>query len=222
MSPLPSRVTRRSFLRTSAAVLATSRLFAAEAPKHRALHKGFFLSSFPDKKLPLVDQFKMIKEAGFEGVQPHALMDQDEVLRARDASGLIIPSVAVGGETRTIGNPDPAVRTRAINALKLALHDAKRYGAGLVLAFAGGVDEKVGYAENWDHSQASIREVLPLAAELQIKITIENVWNNFLLSPLEMARYVDDFNSPWVGINFDIGNVMYVGWPEQWIHTLGK
>jgi hexulose-6-phosphate isomerase len=215
-------VSRRAFLRASAAALATGHLLADEAARHRPLKKGFFLSSFPDKKLPLIDQFKMIKAAGFEGVQPHALLDQEEVLRARDASGLVIPSVAVGGETGTIGNPDPIVRARAVKALKLALQDAKRYGASLVLAFGGGVDAKVGYAENWENSQAGIREALPVAEELGVKISIENVWNNFLLSPLEMARYVDDFNSKWVGINFDIGNCMYVGCPEQWIHTLGK
>jgi hexulose-6-phosphate isomerase len=215
-------ISRRGFVHAAMAAFVASQLRAAEAAKRRPIRKGFFLSSFPDKKLPLLEQFKMLKEAGFEGVQPHALMDQDELLRARDASGLVIPSVAVGSETRTIGNPDPKLRTRAVEALKLALHDAKRYGASAVLAFAGGVDEKVGYAENWDNSQAGIREALPLAAELGIKISIENVWNNFLLSPLEMARYVDDFASKWVGVNLDLGNLMYVGWPEQWIRILGK
>jgi hexulose-6-phosphate isomerase len=216
MQPL----SRRSFLRSSAATLAAAGLPAAPVPS-RPLLKGFFLSSFPDKKLPVLDQFQMIKAAGFAGVQPHALMDQDEVVRARDASGLVIPSVAVGSETRTIGHPDPVVRGRAVKALKLALHDAKRYGAASVLVFAGEVTEKIGYAENWKQSQAGIREALPLAAELGIKIAIENIWNHFLLSPLEMARYVDEFDSPWVGVNFDIGNVMLVGWPEQWIRTLG-
>src|SRR5262249_24382169 len=152
------------------------------------LRKGFFLSSFPDKNLPLLEQFKLIEAAGFAGVQPHALLDQDEVLRARDASGLEMPSVAVGSETRTIGHPDPAIRTRAINALNLALRDAQRYGASSVLAFAGEVTEKVGYAENWKISQASLREVLPLAAELKITIALEHIWNQFLMSPLEMIR----------------------------------
>jgi hexulose-6-phosphate isomerase len=219
MSNLTSR---RAFLRASASALLAGRLLAAEERKPRPFHKGFFLSSFPDKSMPLLEQFKAIKAAGFGGVQPHALMDQDEVLRARDASGLLIPSVAVGGETRPIGNPDPQVRGRAVKALELALRDAQRYGATTVLAFAGGVDEKAGYAENWENSQAAIRQVLPLAAELRVRICIENVWNNFLLSPLEMARYVDEFASPWVGVNFDIGNVMFVGWPEQWIRILGK
>jgi hexulose-6-phosphate isomerase len=221
LPPVPS-LSRRAFLCGGATALVAGHLLADDVPRHRSLKKGFFLSSFPDKKLPLIDQFKMIKEAGFEGVQPHALLDQEEVLRARDAAGLLIPSVAAGGETATIGNPDPAVRARAVKALKLALQDAKRYGASLVLAFGGGVDAKVGYAENWENSQAGIREALPVAEELGIRITIENVWNNFLLSPLEMMRYVDEFNSKWVGINFDIGNCMYVGWPEQWIHSLGR
>jgi len=61
-----------------------------------------------------------------------------------------------------------------------------------------------------------------LAEELGVKIAIENVWNHFLLSPLEAARYVDEFNSPWVGWHFDVGNVIAYGWPEQWIRTLGK
>ncbi len=219
---MPSPLSRRAFLRASTAALAAHPLLATESRKPRPLRKGFFLSSFPDKKLPLLEQFKIIKAAGFEGVQPHALMDQDEVLQARDASALVIPSVAVGSETRTIGHPDPAIRGLAIKALKLALHDAKRYGATSVLAFAGSVDAKVGYAENWKNSQAGIREALPLAEEFRIRISIENVWNNFLLSPLEIARYVDEFASPWVGINFDIGNMMFVGWPEQWIPILGK
>ena len=92
-------LSRRAFLRSSVAAFAASRLLAVEVIKPRPIRKGFVLSSFPDKKLPLVEQFKMLKAAGFEGVQPHALMDQEEVLRARDASGLVIPSVAVGSET---------------------------------------------------------------------------------------------------------------------------
>jgi len=63
---------------------------------------------------------------------------------------------------------------------------------------------------------------LPLAAELKVKIAIENVWNNFLLSPLEAARYIDEFNSPWIGWHFDVGNIIIYGWPEQWIRTLNK
>jgi L-ribulose-5-phosphate 3-epimerase len=71
-------------------------------------------------------------------------------------------------------------------------------------------------------ARKAIREAIPLAKELQVRISVENVWNAFLLSPLEMARYVDEFDSPWVAAHFDIGNVLRNGWPEQWIKILGK
>src|SRR2546423_225277 len=74
----------------------------------------------------------------------------------------------------------------------------------------------------WKRSLEEIRKAVPVAEEMQVKIAIENVWNQFLLSPLEAARYVDEFNSPWVGWHFDIGNIINYGWPEQWIHILGK
>jgi len=70
--------------------------------------------------------------------------------------------------------------------------------------------------------QDEIRKALPLAGELGIKIAFENVWNMMLLSPLEMARYIDEFESPLVGAYFDVGNIVNYGWPEHWIRTLGK
>ena len=78
------------------------------------------------------------------------------------------------------------------------------------------------YDDAWKRSLEEIRKAVPVAEELQVKIAIENVWNQFLLSPLEAARYVDEFDSPWVGWHFDIGNIINYGWPEQWIHILGK
>ena len=86
----------------------------------------------------------------------------------------------------------------------------------------GVVNAEVTYDDAWKRSQECIREAIPLAEELKVRISIENVWNNFLLSPLEMARFVDSFDTPWVGSHFDIGNVYRYGWPEQWIHILGK
>jgi hexulose-6-phosphate isomerase len=71
-------------------------------------------------------------------------------------------------------------------------------------------------------SQKQIRKLIPLAEELKVIIAIEEVWNKFLLSPLEMARYVDEFQSPWVKAYFDVGNVVFYGYPQDWIRTLGK
>ena len=83
------------------------------------------------------------------------------------------------------------------------------------------VNKEVSYADAYVRSQAEIRKVLPLAKEVGIKIALENVWNQFLLSPLEFARYIDEFESEWIGAYFDIGNIVNYGWPEQWIRTLG-
>jgi hexulose-6-phosphate isomerase len=84
------------------------------------------------------------------------------------------------------------------------------------------VHKDVSYNDAYDRSHAEIAKAVPLAEELGVKIAIENVWNQFLLSPLEAARFVDEFNSPAVGWHFDVGNVITYGWPEQWIRILGK
>jgi L-ribulose-5-phosphate 3-epimerase len=85
------------------------------------------------------------------------------------------------------------------------------------------VTKEVSYAEAWTRSRAEIRKALPLASKLGVTIAIENVGNQFLLSPLEAARYVDEFESPFVGWHFDVGNnFSNGGWPEQWIRILGK
>ena len=121
-----------------------------------------------------------------------------------------------------MSDPNPAVREEGLNGLKQALRDANRYGASSVLFVAAVVNQEVAYADAYKRSQEEIRKAIPLAEELGVKIAIENVWNHFLLSPLEAARYVDEFNSPWVGWHFDVGNVITYGWPEQWIRVLGK
>jgi hexulose-6-phosphate isomerase len=121
-----------------------------------------------------------------------------------------------------LSHPDPKVREEGLEALKQTLRDAKRYGATSVLLVPAVVNEEVSYADAYNRSQEQIRKAVPLAEELGVKIAIENVWNQFLLSPMEAARYVDEFNSPAVGWHFDVGNIINYGWPEQWIQILGK
>src|SRR5206468_394784 len=84
------------------------------------------------------------------------------------------------------------------------------------------VTDKVRYGEAWERSVKGIKQLIPLAAKLKVVIAIEEVWNDFLLSPLEFVRYVDDFRSPWVRAYFDVGNVVRTGYPQDWIRTLGK
>ncbi|NMG22143.1 sugar phosphate isomerase/epimerase family protein [Brasilonema bromeliae] len=173
----------------------------------------------------LVDKFKILKEIGFDGIEldsPNGF-DKSEVLAARDESGLPIHGVVDSAHWKeTLSHPSEEVRAKGLAALETAIRDAHAYGATSVLLVPAVVNKEVSYADAYTRSQAEIRKALPLAAELKIKILFENVWNNFLLSPLETARYIDEFESEWIGAYFDVGNVVLYGWPEQWIRTLGK
>ena len=219
---------RRAFLLQTTGALA---LAAADLPNlsraegaasKRPIKKAIMWGTVGVKGSTL-EKMKAIKDAGFEGVEMISHMDQDEVLKARDEVGLTIPSVCGRDHwNKPLSHPDPKVREEGLEALKQTLRDAKRYGASSVLLVPAVVNKDITYDEAYKRSQAEIRKAVPLAEELSVKIAIENVWNQFLLSPLEAARYVDEFNSPAVGWHFDIGNVITYGWPEQWIHILGK
>ena len=225
------QINRRDFLRTGSAAFALAaaspRLFADDEktsapPPKRAIRKAIMWDTVGVKG-SVAEKMKAIKEAGFEGVEMASHMDQDEVLKGRDETGLVIPSVCGAKHwAKPLSHPDPKVREEGLDALRQTLRDAKRYGASSVLLVPGRVSKEVAYDEAYTRSQAEIRKAIPLAEELGVKIAIENVWNNFLLSPLEAARYVDEFNSPSVGWHFDVGNIIHYGWPEQWIRTLGK
>jgi L-ribulose-5-phosphate 3-epimerase len=223
---------RRDFLKLSGGALAATALspalFAADdsaavkpVNKH-GFKRGIMYATVPGS-LPVMDKFKMIRDAGFDGVEPMSGLDRDEVLKARDATGLFIPSVCDTVHwVKTLSDPAPSVRAEGVEGLKTALQDCHAYGGSSVLLVPAVVNKHVSYADAYTRSQAEIRKVIPLAESLGVKIAIENVWNQFLLSPLEAARYVDEFNSPAVGWHFDIGNVINYGWPEQWIHILGS
>ncbi len=115
---------------------------AAPARK-RPLQKGYMLNTFPARELPVVEKFRMLKAAGFEGVEPPSHMDQDEVLRARDAPGLAVPRGSCGAPSRLLANPSPDQRAKGVEGIQQALRDAKRYGAGSILVVPGGVTEKI-------------------------------------------------------------------------------
>jgi L-ribulose-5-phosphate 3-epimerase len=220
---------RREFLirGTSALALAavTPSMLAAEEKKgeasSRPIQKGIMWATVGVKG-SVLEKMQAIKEAGFEGTEMMSHMDQDEVLRARDATGLAIPSVCGRDHwAKPLSSPDPKVRAEGLEGLKQTLRDGKRYGASSVLLVPGVVNKDISYDDAYKRSQSEIRKAVPLAEELGVKIAIEDVWNHFLLSPLEAARYVDEFNSPAVGWHFDVGNILNYGWPEQWIRILG-
>jgi L-ribulose-5-phosphate 3-epimerase len=186
----------------------------------RDIKKGFWYPSAPGKA-PL-EKFEAVKAAGYDGIEPPSHLDQEEVLRARDKTGLAIPSVACGKHSRGLSHSEASQRAEAVAGIKQALRDAKRYGASSVLVVPGQVTDEIAYDVASQRTQEGLRQVVPLAEELGVKLAFENVWNHFLLSPMEAARFVDQFNSPAAGWHFDVGNAVYLGWPEQWIRILGK
>ena len=219
-------IDRRAFLQTAGAAIAAGVLThpagAAEATR-MPWRKAFMLGGV--NKGPILPHFERLKEAGFEGVElisPNRL-DRQEVLSARDKTGIAIHGVSGARHWQdTLSDPDPAVVERGLAAIRQELEDCKAYGGTTVLVVPAVVNPKVSYREAYQRSQAAIRKLLPDAERTGIKIAIEEVWNKFLLSPLEFARYVDEFESPWVGAYFDVGNVVEYGYPQEWIHELGK
>jgi hexulose-6-phosphate isomerase len=161
-----------------------------------------------EEKLSVTDKFKLLKDLGYDGVEIRRADGPEprEVVEARERTGLPIHGIT------NSSSPD----------IRGAIDLAQLYGAETVLLVAGRVNEKTAYDENYRVAQQRIRQSAPYAEQHRIKLLVENVWNNFLLSPLEMARYVDELASPWVGAYFDVGNVLRYGWPEQWIRILGR
>ncbi|HWD98059.1 MAG TPA: sugar phosphate isomerase/epimerase family protein [Bryobacteraceae bacterium] len=211
---------RRSFI-ASGAGAAAALAFHAQA-KTRDIRKAIMYETIRIDA-PVLGKFKAVKEAGFVGIEPMSHMSQSEVLDAFGATGLKPASVCCATHWKQpLSDPDAAVRKAGLDGLMQALRDAKAYGASSVLLVPAVVNKKVSYTDAYQRSQTEIRKAIPLAQELGVKIAIENVWNLFLLSPLEAARYVDEFESPAVGWHFDVGNVINYGYPEQWIRILGK
>lgn len=223
---------RRDFLRNTA--LTATALGAMEPLWAGAVTSGAPTRPMVKKSLKwgmvkgdmsIMDKFKMLKELGYDGVEldsPNELNPQ-EVLAARDKTGLEIPGVVNSVHWKSpLSDPDPKVRATCVQSMEKALHDCKLYGGTTVLLVPGVVNANVSYRDAYERSQAEIRKLLPVAEKTGIKIALENVWNNFLLSPLEAARYVDEINHPLLGWYFDVGNVVRYGWPEHWIEALGK
>src|SRR6056297_1357309 len=179
----------------------------------------------------LADRFRAAQAAGFDGIELNAPgFDVDEAKAASEEAGLPIDGTvnATHWKIRHT-DPDPAQRARALESLQEGIRATAAVGGDTILLVAGhGQDGEP--AEIFDRAVENIRPALPLAAELGLKIAIEHVWNQFLYThngPADQtaelhAKFVDAFDSPWVGMQYDIGNHWKYGDPAAWIRTLGK
>jgi len=215
-----SRFTRRQILAAAPLVAA-----AAAAPARLPIRKAVEFSMLPGK-IPVLDRFQMAREAGFEAIECPTMPDAaaaEEVLAASRKAQLPIHSVMNQEHWRSpLSSADKAVVEKSMEGMRTSLRNAKLWGADTVLLVPAVVNPETSYAQAWERSQRQIRQLIPLAEEAKVIIGIEEVWNKFLLSPLEFARYVDEFNSPWIRAYFDIGNVAIQAYPQDWIRTLGK
>ena len=191
----------------------------------RPLHKKSLKFGMIKEDMSVLEKFRLVQELGFDGVELDSPsdLDMDEVLSAQRETGITIPGVVNSYHWKyPMSDPDPGVRAQCTESMSVAIDECAKYGGTTVLLVPAVVNEKVTYAEAWERSTAEIEKVLPKAQETGIKIAIENVWNNFLLSPLEAARFIDQFQSDSIGWYFDVGNIVRYGWPEHWIEALGE
>ena len=204
------------------------------------MKKSISIWSFP-ATLSLTEKLRLAREAGFDGFEIDLSDDgpltlgspAKEIAAVRmlvEQSGIELSGLATGlywGANP--GSSDPTVRAHAQDILKKQIDVAHALGldAILVVPATVGADfipncEIVSYDLAWQRATDFIRAALPAAEKAGVRICIENVWNKFLLSPLEMRQFVAQFDSEWVGAYFDVGNALATGYPEQWIHILGQ
>ena len=187
------------------------------------------------------ESMALAKKVGYDGIEltleeagPTGLNstpeDWADIRKYSVEIDLPIHSIATGLHW---GNPitsdDEAIREKAIAIVEKQLDMAKAMGASAILVVPGAVDVSfvpgfttVPYDVAYERSLAAFKRLKTKAETLQIKIGLENVWNQFLLSPLEFRDLIDKIDSPYVGAYFDVGNVLATGLPEHWIRILGK
>jgi len=187
------------------------------------------------------EAMKLAKDAGFEGIElalggegEITMTSTDEELLSIKAYaeelGIKVPSLSSGlCWANSLTANDPEERQRAFDMVVRQLYCAKMIGAETILVIPGSVSVEfvpewgvVDYDVVYERALEQMKKLAPIAEEYGVQIGLENVWNKFLLSPLEMRNFIDAVGSEWVGSYFDTGNVVYSGYPEQWIKILGK
>ncbi len=195
------------------------------SPGPLPIKKGVLLDMLPDN-LSYLDRFKLARAVGFEVVQAPTEPDErkaEEIKKAAAAAHIRIDSVMNMDHWKyPLSSGDSAVVGKSLAGMRTSLHNAKLWDSDAVLLVPAVVNPQTSYRDAWTRSQREIRKLIPLAEDLKVVIAIEEVWNRFLLSPLEMAAYIDEFHSLWIKAWFDVGNVLLYGYPQDWIRTLDK
>lgn len=219
---------RRTFLKllaVAAGTVAQPGSAYGRQPSPSTIRKSTLISMLP-KEGTYAERFAIAREAGFEAIEMRTVTRDEEAAEIREASqktGLRVHSVMNEEHWRSpLSSSDPEVVNRSVRGMEASIRNAKLWGSDTVLLVPAVVDAATSYRDAWTRSQRVIKErLLPVARDAKVIIAVEEVWNKFLLSPLEFARYVDEFESPLVRAYFDVGNVVIYAFPQDWIRTLG-
>jgi len=228
---------RREFLKYAALSVGTGVLAAAGCTQERTqssarlktgdgarLLKAVQYRMLP-RELTDAEKFALARTCGFEGIELNRPIEDLVAAKETGAlarqAGVPIHGI-VNGWGGPLSDPRPENVAKGIASMETSLRCARAVGADAVLLVPAVVNDEVGYAEAWERSQKNVRTLLPLAKEMRVVIAVENVWNKFLLSPLEFARYVDEFDSRWVRAYVDVGNMIQFGFAQDWLRTVGK
>jgi L-ribulose-5-phosphate 3-epimerase len=212
---------RRTFVQSALALAALPAIAAERLPIAMAVEYNML----PDN-LSIPERFQLAKECGFERIECPTTRSEPDAEAMKSASekvGLPIHSVMNMDHWKyPFSSPDPAVVEKSLDGARVSIRNAHLWGAETVLLVPAVVNAQTTYREAYTRSQPAIKKLLPLAEELNVTLALEEVWNKFLLSPLEFARYIDEYDSPKIRSYFDVGNVVLYGYPQDWIHTLNK
>ena len=202
------------------------------------MKKGISIWSFAEGTLK--EKMQLAKDAGFDGIElsldetgeVSLESTEEDLLRVKGYAkeiGIELYSIASGlywTYNYTSANSDN--RKKAMEITKKQLEVAHTLGCDTILVVPGAVEvafdpgEVVEYDVAYERAQNALKALAPYAEKLGVSIGVENVWNRFLLSPMEMARFIDEIGSDHVGSYFDVGNVLFMGYPEHWIKVLSK
>lgn len=157
-------------------------------------------------------------ELGLDAPESHF---RDAVAYARDRGITLCSAVAGGAPDCTLADNDPALRRRCLDRHRQMLERAALLCVDTLLVIPGRVTPEVRYDAVYERTIEACRQLAPVARDAGVAIGIENVWNKFLLSPLEARRLFEEIGSDYIGLFFDVGNFVAWSYPEQWIELLG-
>lgn len=184
-------------------------------------------------KYSLDDTLSLCRDAGYEAIElvfgegrdPDVNMSWEEIeavgKKCAQAGVEVTSVIAWYADRGNLLSRNPVEREKAKKSLARSIEVASILGAGATLLHPGQLTAEGTYQQAWDDLAGVLRDMAPMAAEHQVAIGLENVWNKFLLSPKEMREFVDAVGSPWVGTYLDTANMMAYGFPEHWIRELG-